>query len=165
MRTFDGDIVQAIQALKETKPEPTTDLNACLHELLLSLENTHTHCHTRGLEYHFVRCERQLRDVLMLLFPDLSRNTTPFAAAPIELLTSSLESSKQIQKIALGPYEVPRLFNGFWQLSSPAWGSGTAEAQDKALIHLVESGLVAADMADHYVCRLLFCNYYFIDSL
>ncbi|KAF3764080.1 oxidoreductase [Cryphonectria parasitica EP155] len=45
---------------------------------------------------------------------------------------------------------MPRLFNGLWQLSSPAWGSATTQKQEKALAHLVENGLTAADMADHY---------------
>lgn len=46
---------------------------------------------------------------------------------------------------------MPRLFNGLWQLSSPAWGSGSADSQDAALAGFVEEGLIAADMADHYV--------------
>lgn len=55
----------------------------------------------------------------------------------------------------MGPFEMPRLFNGLWQISSPAWGSGSAEAQEAALTQLVvEAGLSAADMADHYVRSL-----------
>ncbi|OTA88259.1 hypothetical protein M434DRAFT_23710 [Hypoxylon sp. CO27-5] len=55
-----------------------------------------------------------------------------------------------VETFRLGLFDVPRLFNGLWQLSSPSWGSGTAEAQERALAHMVECGLTAADMADHY---------------
>ncbi|KAI7412573.1 hypothetical protein KC336_g11662 [Hortaea werneckii] len=50
----------------------------------------------------------------------------------------------------LGPINAPRLLNGLWQLSSPAWGSSTSEHQEQALAQLVEAGLTMADMADHY---------------
>ncbi|KAH6604046.1 aldo keto reductase [Trichoderma cornu-damae] len=50
----------------------------------------------------------------------------------------------------LGPYEMPRLFNGLWRLSSQTWGRWHVDEHEKALVQLVESGLVATDMADHY---------------
>lgn len=39
---------------------------------------------------------------------------------------------------------MPRVFNGLWQLSSPAWGSASAESQEAALAELVELGLSTA---------------------
>ena len=50
----------------------------------------------------------------------------------------------------MGPFKAPRLLNGLWQSSSPAWGSASGLKQDSALAKLVQAGLVAADMADHY---------------
>lgn len=55
------------------------------------------------------------------------------------------------ETIQLGPFHVPRLFNGFWQLSSPAWGSASAAKQNEAFVELVKGGLNAFDMGDHYV--------------
>ncbi|THU94715.1 Aldo/keto reductase, partial [Dendrothele bispora CBS 962.96] len=44
----------------------------------------------------------------------------------------------------------PKLLNGLWQMSSSAWGSASHLEQRTAFVKLIESGLVAADMADHY---------------
>lgn len=35
-------------------------------------------------------------------------------------------------------------------MSSPAWGTASSEKVDSALVELIEAGLVASDMADHY---------------
>ncbi|KAI0146473.1 NADP-dependent oxidoreductase domain-containing protein [Pestalotiopsis sp. NC0098] len=103
--------------------------------------------------FPFARSARQVKDVFGLLFPESSHlaSLSQSTGSPI-----SVDLSKQgsVEKFALGPHQVPRLFNGLWQLSSPAWGSGTAEKQDAALTNLVECGLVAADMADHYASTL-----------
>ncbi|KAK1235428.1 hypothetical protein PQX77_001355 [Marasmius sp. AFHP31] len=56
----------------------------------------------------------------------------------------------KLEYYSLGKVKIPRLVNGLWQLSSPAWGSASLEKQNEALSHLVRAGLVAADMADHY---------------
>ncbi|KAI1476198.1 Aldo/keto reductase [Daldinia eschscholtzii] len=55
-----------------------------------------------------------------------------------------------METFQLGAFDIPRLFNGLWQLSSPSWGSGTAQSQEAALLRAVEYGLTATDMADHY---------------
>ncbi|TRM64713.1 NADP-dependent oxidoreductase domain-containing protein [Schizophyllum amplum] len=55
-----------------------------------------------------------------------------------------------IEQFKLGPCTAPRLFNGLWQMSSPAWGSASSAKQDIALTELVRCGLVGTDMADHY---------------
>ncbi|KAI4519532.1 Aldo/keto reductase, partial [Schizophyllum commune Loenen D] len=54
------------------------------------------------------------------------------------------------EQFKLGPHTAPRLFNGLWQMSSPAWGSASSAKQDIALTELVRCGLVGTDMADHY---------------
>ena len=72
------------------------------------------------------------------------------ASSPSELALT-IRKRHDLETWNLGPFTVPRLFNGLWQLSSPAWGSGSAEKQDSDLVRLVEAGLVATDMADHYV--------------
>lgn len=154
---FCGDIVQAVQALKECKPEPTPGLLASLQALLASLNDCarYSSAAPNGpLTFPFTRAERQVRDVVGFLYPEVG--------LPPSLSSSSSSSHKpiradlskrdvEIQTFTVGPYQVPRLFNGLWQLSSSAWGSGSAEGQEAALTQLVESGLIAADMADHYV--------------
>ncbi|KAH8203914.1 hypothetical protein TruAng_001856 [Truncatella angustata] len=152
LEKFGGDVVQAVQALKESKPEPTEALEDQLLKLWTALKDCQTYCENTKPEpliYPFTRAERQVKDVIGFLFP----NGTSLSLL-IDTLSSQIlvDLSKQgdTEMFALGPYQVPRLFNGLWQLSSPAWGSGTAEKQAAALKHLVEYGLTSTDMADHY---------------
>lgn len=160
---FSGDIVQAVQALKESKPEtsstnPETDpLLASLKALLASFHRCTAYCSSSSLKYPFTRAERQVRDVVGFLYTPEVVATLPTSSGslrPIKVdLSHRAVTTNAIQTFRVGPFEMPRLFNGLWQLSSPAWGSGSAEAQEAALAQLVvEAGLSAADMADHYVC-------------
>ncbi|CAE6481359.1 unnamed protein product [Rhizoctonia solani] len=50
----------------------------------------------------------------------------------------------------LGPFKVPRIFNGLWQLSSNAWGVTDAERTREEMTRYADSGLYAFDMADQY---------------
>ncbi|KZL66368.1 aldo/keto reductase [Colletotrichum tofieldiae] len=129
MQVIDGDIVQAIQALKETKPDPEEALEIVLQGLVKELEHynrVHDSREPDDLEHPFKRGERQVIDAFAALFPNI-------AAAPAISRTKPLI-----------------LLNGLWQLSSPAWGCGSNRKQEEELIRLVQSGFTAADMADHY---------------
>lgn len=157
---FSGDIVQAVQALKESKPNPSSGqddpLLASLNSLLAAFNTCATYCSSSCLKYPFTRAERQVRDVVGFLYvPEVVATLPPSSGAltrPIEVdLSKKAPSAESVETFNVGPFEMPRLFNGLWQLSSPAWGSGSAEAQEAALTQLVvEAGLRAADMADHY---------------
>lgn len=162
---FSGDIVQAVQALKESKPataanpEEDTLLNL-LKALLAAFNRCAIYCSSSSLKYPFTRAERQVRDVVGFLYPSEVVATLPPSSGaplrPIEVDLSKKAKSGDVETFRVGPFEMPRLFNGLWQLSSPAWGSGSAEAQEAALTQLVvEAGLSAADMADHYVRSFL----------
>lgn len=147
---FGGDIVQALQAIKESKAEPTVQLQEELETLMKSLRECREYCRRANVPYPFTRAERPVRDLIGLMYPEsISEPHTDNELA--SQLSIKMSEGHSVDTFALGPHWVPRLFNGFWQLSSPAWGSGTADTQEKALIQLVEQGLVAADMADHYV--------------
>ncbi|KAI0745418.1 Aldo/keto reductase [Earliella scabrosa] len=50
----------------------------------------------------------------------------------------------------LGDHELPRLFNGLWQLSSNSWGSAPAAKIRRDMATCAENGFTAFDMADHY---------------
>lgn len=173
---FSGDIVQAVQALKESKPN-TTDgegqqqedpLLTSLKNLLAAFDRCADYCapsSSSSLKYPFTRAERQVRDVVGFLYPDAtipSSSSRSLRPIEVDLLLSAQEKKRSqggaaVETFRVGPFEMPRLFNGLWQLSSPAWGSGSAEAQEAALTQLVvEAGLSAADMADHYVWPFFF---------
>ncbi|KAK9774595.1 putative Aldo/keto reductase [Seiridium cardinale] len=149
---FGGDIVQAVQALKESRPQPTQELEEQLLKLWTSLKECRSYCDStqpEPLVYPFARSARQVKDVLGFLFPS-SAHLEPLNDISVSQLSVDISKHSDVEKFTLGSHQAPRLFNGLWQLSSPAWGSGTAEKQDAALAHLVECGLTATDMADHY---------------
>ncbi|KAI2633248.1 aldo/keto reductase [Hypomontagnella submonticulosa] len=148
---FDGDVVQAVQALKEARPEPSPELRDSLDNLLASLRSCREYCEGAqpSLPFPFTRSWRQVRDVMAIIFP----NSAPVADTENQVMVTIPTSTTErhaIETVRLGPFEVPRLFIGLWQLSSPSWGAGTAQNQEVALVHAVERGLTAADMADHY---------------
>jgi hypothetical protein len=150
---FAGDIVQAMQALKEANPRRGAMLEAQISALLSYLEDCRWYCEEARLDYPLWRAERQVADTLYLLYPrnwteDITDEHTP---ARDQLIDIKLSAQQPLESFALGPFRVPRLFNGFWQLSSHAWGSGSASSQDKALARLIQAGFTASDMADHYV--------------
>ncbi|KAI0071640.1 Aldo/keto reductase [Panus rudis PR-1116 ss-1] len=58
------------------------------------------------------------------------------------------EGVATVESFRLGPFTLPRLWNGLWQLSSNAWGSApSAKIRQEMLVH-VEQGYFA--FADHY---------------
>lgn len=148
---LDGDVVQAVQALKESRPEPSTELLNSLDSLLDSLRSCKQHCDgaVPPMKFPFTRARRQLLDATDFLFPDTTPKRETIKQA-VFAMTAKETGSSAVETFQLGPFVIPRLFTGLWQLSSPSWGSGTAESQEAALLHAVERGLVAADMADHY---------------
>ncbi|KAH9225468.1 hypothetical protein K456DRAFT_1852208 [Colletotrichum gloeosporioides 23] len=149
---IDGDIVQAIQALKEIQPSPEPDLEHQLRHLILSLENykrVHDSKDSKCAEYPFNRSERQVRDAFVALFPECMSATAPRSRAKT-LMSLKIATKPDFETFYLGPYEFPRVLNGLWQLSSAAWGSGSTSRQEEELVHLVQAGFTAADMADHY---------------
>ncbi|KAI1208584.1 aldo/keto reductase [Annulohypoxylon truncatum] len=157
LQKFDGDIVQAVQALKESRPEPTAALLTSLQNLLSSIEHCSTYClaaRPSSLAFPFLRARRQLRDVLRILFPEHA-DGQPDGAAGSRGLEVGVDvhvhvDGSTVETFQLGPFRVPRLFNGLWQVSSPSWGSAGGATQERALLRAVGCGLTAADMADHY---------------
>ncbi|KAJ7583562.1 aldo/keto reductase [Mycena floridula] len=145
----DGDIVQAIQAVKESQPTPSTALKSLIMDLQTSLTECSSYCCSKSLTFPFTRAQLQVDDVLVLLSPNVHHYQV--AIAPdIEAAVIDPEISAKIEHVQLGPLSVPRLFNGLWQMSSPAWGSSSSIKQHESLLSLVRVGLVATDMADHY---------------
>ncbi|KAF9267833.1 aldo-keto reductase [Marasmius fiardii PR-910] len=154
-----GDIVQAVQALKESSLANSDSLarNQELHAKLINLSGAlwecERYCADEYLPYPFTRARLQVDDFLILAFPDVQANST---SGPTIVATDLLEiavdpaTAGSLEYIQLGSLVLPRLLNGLWQLSSPAWGSASSVKQTAALCELMQAGLVATDMADHY---------------
>lgn len=154
LETSSADIVQAVQAIKEAPSHPA-DLKALLVKLLEALDQCNDYCLAHGLSQPYVRTQLQVSDCLSLLYPAIYLNGHAKPNVPTIQLSIDPEAKwtgGQVDKVDLGPKVcMPRMLNGFWQMSSPAWGSASGRKMDEALLDLASKGLVAADMADHYV--------------
>ncbi|EEQ34582.1 aldo/keto reductase/Endoribonuclease L-PSP [Microsporum canis CBS 113480] len=125
-------------------------LTRCLFSSKLAEEAIgYSYCAEAKLLSRFERAERQVRDTFQLLFLE-SAQTTARVGHSQACLHVSLPVDSPVETFTMGGRQLPRLFNGLWQLSSPAFGAGSSEQQQKSLIRLVQRGFIAADMADHY---------------
>lgn len=165
-----GDLVQAMQALKECRPTRSEELRNRLLELrralaaceLYSAENIYN---AENLSSPFTRALSQVNDALFGFFPSDFMIMHPIRGFPEHVVEPSTPESAiwrpentAVDYTSLGTMVIPRLFNGLWQLSSPAWGSAAPSRAYTALGQLVSVGLSATDMADHYVCSLNFIH-------
>jgi len=64
--------------------------------------------------------------------------------------TSSSYPFAPLETFQLGPFTVPRVWVGLWQLSSNAWGSASVKQVRQSMTRHVGLGYTAFDMADHY---------------
>lgn len=150
---LDGDVVQAMQAIKEAPPS-AAELDAAVDSILAAFSKCQIYCDAAGLQYPFQRSTRQIRDTAALLLPDKVLPPAP----PSHALTVTLPASSAVETFTLGARTLPRLFNGLWQMASPAWGSSSGSQQEQALVALVGGGLTAFDMSDHYGDAELVCG-------
>jgi hypothetical protein len=198
-----GDLVQAIQALKEslTTSSPDDETRNLLLNLLDALGLCQSYCIEEGLEFPFTRAQNQVEDFLDMSAPTPSQSHVfDQPLLECELQTSSLINHAKSMPLKIDinvdsftplvPHEMisinpnphqmsqiaytdlgfqadsctsnttallrlPKLLNGLWQMSSPAWGSASSKKQQRAFVELTEAGLVATDMADHYVSLML----------
>ena len=54
-----------------------------------------------------------------------------------------MDAEQPHETFQLGPFTVPRLFNGLWQLSSNAWGSAPSPKIRRQMAHYAAKGYTA----------------------
>lgn len=67
----------------------------------------------------------------------------PANDAPAVATPSSRGNASAIEYFQLGPFVIPRLFIGLWQLSSPAWGSASKSKMLSQFQKHVDAGFTA----------------------
>lgn len=152
LATIDGDIVQSTTAVHKLlltssgmRPMSPTDSQtiAALRGALYTCKGIAI---TRGQDFAFERglcCLEKLVGGAGIKTQSRKKNEVP--------LTNGFHSVKSaLESFQLGTAEVPRMFMGLWQFSSPAWGTASRSKIDRHFRKHVDSGLIAYDMADHY---------------
>ena len=147
-----GDMVQAAQALKESN-QRGMDIVSALRIIIAALQDYRDYSLTLASPnnlYPFARALNQLIDAAHIVFPDDFLELK----SPISTNTITISEPSQVPlvkvRLAQG-FEVPRLFFGLWQLSSPAWGSASQENIMQGMSDMISNGLIAADMAGGFL--------------
>lgn len=149
--SLDGDIVQAVTALKKTllhsngSREFFNYERESIEELVESLKACSLAWNQSAQPFPF---DRGVGALLGLL------NSSDGKATPTPRLLGLKKNLNWppagIETFELQGRKLPRLFCGLWQLSSPAWGSASHSDIIQQFLQHVHAGLWAFDMADHY---------------
>lgn len=105
------DVVQLIQAIKESEKSFDSELQQLLTDLLHSIAEVASYARSATLSFPFARAQLQLADAISLLFPSAFLNGHATVDEPL-LNVKMAPSSSSIETVRLGRLEVPRLFNG-----------------------------------------------------
>lgn len=158
---IDGAIVQTITAIQKTLLVSTgaRDLSETEAALLKELLKALLYC----------RATRESNEQAFLLDRGLDA-IEELLKIPISLRTSTKsdllphEDPLPVKEIfTLNGFNLPRIFTGLWQLSSPAWGSASQYRIMEQFSRYAGNGLTAFDMADHYGdAELIFVGSFFL---
>lgn len=149
LEVVDGDIVQAVTAVQKKllassgmKPMECEDAKvvAELKGILLACEASSS---MRGQTFPF---ERGL-SCLHKLTSGTSENSLPQSENGVAASTGFIPSEIALESVKLGMVEVPRIFMGLWQFSSPAWGTASKSKIDRHFRKHVDAGLIAYGMS------------------
>ncbi|KAA8573416.1 hypothetical protein EYC84_005002 [Monilinia fructicola] len=152
LATIDGDIVQSTTAvhkllrtesgLRPMNPEDSQKIVA----LRETLYNSRAIPFTRGQDFAF---ERGLC-CLEKLIEGAGNRDQSWKKETVSQTNGFHSSKSALESFYLGSAQVPRMFMGLWQFSSPAWGIASRSKIHRHFRKHVDAGLVAYDMADHY---------------
>ncbi|KAH0580270.1 hypothetical protein H2248_001785 [Termitomyces sp. 'cryptogamus'] len=75
-----------------------------------------------------------------------ARGFPPNSRPSMSPSTSGSSSTLTVETFRLGPFLVPRIWTGLWQLSSNAWGTAPVSKIRQEMAKHVERGYTAFDM-------------------
>jgi aryl-alcohol dehydrogenase-like predicted oxidoreductase len=153
LASVDGDIVQALTAVQKRllSASGSRSLNKEEAPAMNSLFDSLLRCRQQWLvsahDFPFERSTAVLATMLGRK-SDISalkaQNGTHGVQITIQKTLKSLETFR------IKDVELPKLFAGLWQLSSPSWGSASQTQMFKQFVEYIGSSFTAFDMADHY---------------
>lgn len=149
LASIDGDIVQAVTAVQKSLMAPSGTRNPTEEELAL-VRDLHRVLF-RGqqsdmpssMEYPYSRAYAATSSLLRETAGTVCELT-------IQLGETGGAPPRSAETFSLNDRELPRVFSGLWQLSSPAWGSTPTSKIVSQFLKHIQGGFTAFDMADHY---------------
>ncbi|KAF9690669.1 hypothetical protein EKO04_011325 [Ascochyta lentis] len=153
LASVDGDIVQALTGVQKCllsddgSRKLAAEEEAGMNALFKSLLQCRQKWLTAKQEFPFERSTSVIATMLCdaaavqtLLHQDERRSNHTVQ----KMVSTSLETFR------IKDTNLPRLFSGLWQLSSPSWGVASRSQMFKQFIEYISRGFTAFDMADHY---------------
>lgn len=148
LASIEGDIVQAVTAVQKelltgsgARPMTSSE-QEILKDLRSTLSSWSTSNQDPELKFAFARS-----------FTRLAEFEGGGSLLPQKRQIAAQSSRKRnhiSETVQLGSLEVPRMFSGLWQFSSPAWGTASRAQINADFRRHVDAGFTAYDMADHY---------------
>lgn len=151
--SLDGDIVQALTAVQkrlfstEGSRKLDTDEEPLLGTLLKVLSQVQQNAVSVGRPSYF---ERSVPVLHKMLGEPLNESKFTLSVAQSGHHVVEIQPSTPVETFSLKTFELPRLFSGLWQLSSPSWGSASQSQMMTQFMEYISNGFTAFDMADHY---------------
>jgi hypothetical protein len=148
MSSLDGDIIQAVTAIEKAQnsrqllPQEVESIAALFDSLELCKKSQQA----KHQQFLFGRSMIAVAGVL-------GRSMEPPSGfcAPDSISTKRIDKFKGcLETFSVGGREVPRLFTGLWQLSSPSWGVASKTDVLHQFHQYAHAGFTPYDMADHY---------------
>ncbi|CAN9286565.1 unnamed protein product [Alternaria alternata] len=153
LASVDGDIVQALTAIQKRllSDSGSRDLNDDEKPVMNSLFDSLLRCRQRWLssaqDFPF---DRSTAVLATMLGRESGIPTLAYQNGSHQERIHQRKTSKSLETFKVKGIELPKLFAGLWQLSSPSWGTASQTQMFKQFVEYIEGGFTAFDMADHY---------------
>ena len=151
LAALDGDIVQALTAVqkrlfsKQGSRSLDTDEEALLGKLLKVLSQVQQIAVAVRRPSYF---ERSIPVLHKMLGEPTMESKSTLSQSGHHIV--EIQTSTPVETFSLKAFELPRIFSGLWQLSSPSWGSASQSQIITQFMEYISNGFTAFDMADHY---------------
>lgn len=153
LASVDGDIVQALTAVQKRLLSDSG--SRCLSEEekrpMDSLFESLMRCRQGWLvSAHDFPFERSTAVLATMLGRESGSVTLPLQKGSQHGQTVQRKTPTSLEAFKIKDIELPRLFAGLWQLSSPSWGTASHAQMFTQFADYIAGGFTAFDMADHY---------------
>ncbi|KAG9191315.1 hypothetical protein G6011_09403 [Alternaria panax] len=153
LASVDGDIVQALTAVQKRllSDSGSRDLNEEEKPVMNSLFGSLLQCRQIWLasaqDFPF---ERSTAVLATMLGRESGIPTMAHQNGSQQSQITRRKTLTTLETFKIKDIELPQLFAGLWQLSSPSWGIASQTQMFKQFAEYIASGFTAFDMADHY---------------
>lgn len=155
LASVDGDMVQALTAVqkrllsnsgsRELNEEETSVMNSLFDSLLRCRCSERWNAFAQDFPF-----ERSTAVLATMLGRDSAIQPLSYQNGSCQDPVTRRKTSTPLETFRIKEIELPKLFAGLWQLSSPSWGIASQAQMFKQFSEYIAGGFTAFDMADHY---------------